>query len=220
MVTKKRIKQRAAKLHTTNHHQKNLHFFTKWSNQYDSGILTSWLERMQKHALQEILKNKTDAPSVAILDIGCGTGQLLSKLALKYKTAKLIGIDLTPAMLKIAKQKLKPYKNIQLQEASVEKLPFKDKSFDYVLTTEAFHHFPDPNKALQEMKRVLKDNSKIILIDVNFGPGISYIFHLLEPGNKKIYSKKDFQKLFKEHHLQLLEQRRVGAFAIYNLVGN
>ena len=155
-----------------------------------------------------------------MLDIGCGTGQLISHLAKQLPNAKLYGIDLTEAMINRAKQKLKQYKNITLQQASVENIPHKDKLFDYILTTEAFHHFPDPEKALLEMKRVLKDDGKIILIDINFGPGISYLFHKIEPGNKKIYSKKQFRQLFKATGLHLIEQKRIGVVAIYNLLEN
>ncbi|MBI5393349.1 methyltransferase domain-containing protein [Candidatus Woesearchaeota archaeon] len=199
--------------------QRNKQFFTAISKSYDTRLFSYWLYSMQKHAIKQILRNKkATSSSLKILDIGCGTGQLLSHLVKELPHAELYGIDLTEAMVSLAKQKLKQHKNIMVQQTSVEKMPFKDKLFDYVLTTEAFHHFPEPEKALLEMKRVLKDDGKIILIDINFGPGISYIFHKLEPGNKNIYSKKQFQELFKATGLQLIEQKRIGVVAIYNLL--
>ena len=200
---------------------RNQQFFTKLSASYDTRLFSYWLYSMQKHAIKQILRDKKAADSsLKMLDIGCGTGQLISHLAKQLPNAKLYGIDLTEAMINRAKQKLKQYKNITLQQASVENIPHKDKLFDYILTTEAFHHFPDPEKALLEMKRVLKDDGKIILIDINFGPGISYLFHKIEPGNKKIYSKKQFRQLFKATGLHLIEQKRIGVVAIYNLLEN
>jgi len=200
---------------------RNKQFFTKLSTSYDNKLFSYWLYSMQKHAIKQILRDKkSTSSSLKILDIGCGTGQLMSHLAKQLSNAKLYGIDLTEAMINNAKQKLKQYKNVILNQASVENIPHKDKLFDYVLTTEAFHHFPEPEKALLEMKRVLKNNGKIILIDINFGPGISYLFHKIEPGNKKIYSKKQFRQLFKATGLHLIEQKRIGVVAIYNLLEN
>ncbi len=189
---------------------KNKEFFTKWSKKYDYGILKSFIRKLQDRALEEI----SNTNNRLVLDIGCGTGELLLKLSKKYPKTKLFGVDLTKAMLFIAKKKLKA----NFIETNANSLPFKNNHFDYILSTEAFHHFSEPEKTLIEMKRVLKQNGKIIIIDIYFGPVLSYIIHLIEPGNKWIYSKKDFQKIFNKTSLNLIKQERISFFAILNIL--
>ena len=191
--------------------RENNKFFTKWSSSYDKGIIKYWLVLMQKESLKEIKYQN----NLSILDLGCGTGQLLLELKNKFTKAKLFGLDNNESMLKVAKSKLK---NVKLIKSSSDKIPLKNNSIDYVISTEAFHHFPEPEKTLLEMKRILKNNGKIIIIDINFGRIISHIFHKLEPGNYWIYSKKDFKRLFKKTNLKLTYQKRLGLFTIKNIL--
>ncbi len=99
-----------------------------------------------------------------ILEIGVGTGKNLSYY---NKEAKVIGIDLSPGMLSKAEERLKQLnrKNIKLMEMDAQNLKFKDNSFDYVICTFVLCSIPDPIKALEEMKRVVKPNGKILMIE-------------------------------------------------------
>ena len=92
-------------------------------------------------------------------------------------------------MLAVARTKLP--KEATLLKADVHRLPFKDDFFDYVTSTEAFHHYHDQQKALQEMFRVTKTGGKIIIVDINFFlRHIHWLFQKIEPGCVKVNSKK------------------------------
>lgn len=79
---------------------------------------------------------------------------------------ELTGIDLTPEMLEIAKQRsLDVGREIELRQADAHALPFEDESFDTVLSTYSLCNIPDPQRAVNEMKRVLKPGGKLILVD-------------------------------------------------------
>ena len=67
-------------------------------------------------------------------------------------------------MLKQARELLSNnhVKNVNLKQGDVGSLPYEDESFDYVLTMNGFHVFPDKDKAFSEMTRVLKQNGKLI----------------------------------------------------------
>lgn len=85
-----------------------------------------------------------------VLDVGCGTG--LSKAL----GCKLVGIDPSEELIKQA--------NILAIKGVAEKLPFKDKTFDAVVSVTAIHNFKDPERALKEMKRVLKKEKLAVTV--------------------------------------------------------
>ena len=116
-------------------------------------------------------------------------------------------------MLLAAKRKLPSY--AKLYEADVNKLPFKENKFDYVLSTEAFHHYYDQKKALQEMKRVTKRKGRVIVADINFYfRPIHWLFEKLEPGCVKVNSAKQMRELFNRVGLKIEMQKRTFLFAV------
>lgn len=189
-----------------NKDKENLNFFNKWAKTYDLGIFQFWMRGFQKPALKII--DTTNKPK--ILDISCGTGELLLKLKDK---AELTGGDISEEMLKVARKKLP--QQVLLKKADVHDLPFETGTFDYVITTEAFHHYADQKKALSEMKRVTKKGGKVLVIDINFflAP-LHRLFEKLEPGCIKINSRKEMRELFEQSGLGNIKQQRSFIFAV------
>jgi SAM-dependent methyltransferase len=98
-----------------------------------------------------------------ILDLGCGTGVLIQRLLQVSPEIEVFGIDTSAEMLEIAKQKLP--ESVELKVGSADNLPFPSNYFDIVISTSAFHFFRDPSQALQEAKRVLKPNGRLVITD-------------------------------------------------------
>lgn len=107
-------------------------------------------------------------PEMAVLDIGCGTGAHL-ELYRRYH-CKLYGIDSSPSMLDLARRRLGDQADLRLGDAS--KMPYGDRSFDMVIAMLALHEMYHPTRmaVIGEMKRVLKDDGRILLIDFHPGP--------------------------------------------------
>jgi len=124
---------------------------------------------------------------------------------------RLYGIDISPKMLAIAKKKLGNKAKLNLTPA--EKLNYKNK-FDYIFSTEVFHHFYDQRIAMKKFYNALKNNGRLIIVDLNFGITLNWIFHEIEPGNSKMNSKKEFYVLFKKYRLRNIQQKRLGLFII------
>lgn len=105
---------------------------------------------------------------MAILDIGCGTGVHLD-LYRRYH-CKLYGIDASPSMLDMAKRRLGNEADLRLGDAS--EMPYGDSSFDLVTAMLVLHEMNHPTRiaVMNEMKRVLKDDGRILLIDFHPGP--------------------------------------------------
>lgn len=126
----------------------------------DDGPLASSLG-MEKQR-KEILDNAAGKT----LEVGIGTG-----INLKYynfsNLESLTGVDLSRKMLEQAQKKriANLGKNINFEVANVEDLPFPDSYFDTVVDTFSMCVYPDPRKAISEMKRVLKDDGKLLLLE-------------------------------------------------------
>ena len=97
-----------------------------------------------------------------ILEVGCGNCRNL--LLFAKEGFDCYGIDFSNEMLKYAKQYCKNHNfKVKLKRASAEKLPFKDKSFNYVLSAAVLHHLNTKEKrtkSLKEIKRILKDKGE------------------------------------------------------------
>lgn len=98
-----------------------------------------------------------------VLEVAIGTGL---NLPLYPDDVKLTGIDLSPGMLEIARQRAgEPGHDVDLQTGDAHHLPFRDGSFDTVLCTFSLCNIPDVEQAVSEMKRVLKPGGKLLLVD-------------------------------------------------------
>lgn len=99
------------------------------------------------------------------LDLACGTGEIVARLAQRYPAGQFVGIDFSADMIQRAKQKTAAYNNVDLMISNVTPLPFAQHSFDLVLCSEAFHHFEQPTQVLTEMHRVLRPGGLLLLVD-------------------------------------------------------
>ncbi len=188
---------------------KNTQYFNVWSKSYDLSLFQFWMRRFQRPIFSQLDSNKKSK----LLDVSCGTGEFLKALTVKKPLLTLYGIDMAEGMLKRAREKLPEL--VQLSIADVHHLPFKENTFDYVTSTEAFHHYEHQAKALSEMKRVTKRGGKVMVVDVNFlFGGIHWLFKKLEPGCVKINNKKEMKQLFEKAGLKNIFQRRNFMFAV------
>jgi ubiquinone/menaquinone biosynthesis C-methylase UbiE len=143
-----------------------------------------------------ILEQLTGLDPNFILDIGCGTGELLFQLQTRFN-ADLAGLDLSGNMLEIARKKLG--NNVELRQGDAEHLPWEASRFDLVSCTLSFHHYPQPRLALAEMRRVLKPGGTLLLADITF-PLVArqltnLILPLLSTGDRHFYSRSELFNL-------------------------
>lgn len=131
-----------------------------------------------------------------ILDIGCGTGDMLQIIASKRPDCALTGLDFSPNMLTVAKRRLIGAENVDLIKGNALDIPFKDNTYNGACISFALRNTADYKKALSEAFRVLKDGGCFVCID-SFVPEsrlirpfydiyFSMIMPLLGGGIKKI----------------------------------
>ena len=155
--------------------------YDRFSKFYDS------LEgRMEKKYFRKWRRKLISKVKGKVLEIGVGTGK---NLQYYDKNAKITGVDLSKEMLKKAKETAKKLgRDFKLIQMDAQKLEFERNTFDYVICTLVLCSVPDPVKALKEMKRVCKNNGKIILIEhvESNKLGIKTIQKLYNPLSKTI----------------------------------
>lgn len=98
-----------------------------------------------------------------LLDCGCGTGPMISLLYEKDSTKNYTGLDITPKMIEVGKSK--NLKGVKWIVGDCEALPFEDNSFDVIICSNSFHHYPNPQRFFDSAKRVLRSGGRLILQD-------------------------------------------------------
>jgi ubiquinone/menaquinone biosynthesis C-methylase UbiE len=136
----------------------------------------------------------------SVLDVGCGTGEILSMIANRsQEKLTLAGIDLSSEMIRVAEKKVAGRADLRIGDA--EELPWSDSSFDVVLCLDSFHHYPRPRKALSEMKRVIRVHGRLILGDFWKPRPVRQLMNLFirfsKEGDVRVYSKSEIYDLLK-----------------------
>ena len=137
--------------------------YKKIAKLYDTllGPLTSGLRALG-------MKMFPPREGMAVLDIGCGTGAYLEH----YQRAgcNVSGIDQSPSMLQVARNRLGESADLYMGDAS--NMPYPDKKFDLIIFSTVLHEMPREVRAavINESKRTLKEDGRILLIDHNPGP--------------------------------------------------
>ena len=181
--------------------KKNRIFFDRIAKYYDFSIFKKWQKNVKNTAFEMIyIKDHSK-----VLDAGGGTGSLLDTLNQMNKNLQLYGIDISPVMLKIAKKKSI---RAHFKLSSVEEINEKE-FYDYVFSTDAFHHYENQDLAMQNFYRALKKEGYLIIIDFDFRI-FNNIFHKIEPGNSKMNSSLQLKNLFKKYGFKEVKQKRVG----------
>ncbi|MDI6811151.1 MAG: methyltransferase domain-containing protein [archaeon] len=157
----------------------------------------------------------------ASLDIACGTGNMSFELVKRFK--RVYGIDISRGMLNNAKLKMETAKAKNRQIGFIygdgEYLPFKDKSIDAVTCILAIAHFSETERAISEMKRVLKDKGVLIfnLLELRDGVFKKIFERRLQSLRRQFSAKLDSKKVLRIlSNAEIYERRKIlGPFFRY-----
>lgn len=102
-----------------------------------------------------------------VLDIGCGGGACIARLSTMVKDGTFVGIDYAKTSVEATRQFNQPLIDagkLEVIEASVSDMPFKDDTFDKIVTVESYYFWPDFETDMQEVYRVLNPSGHFLLI--------------------------------------------------------
>lgn len=146
--------------------QQAQHEFTRWSESYDRCILQRLLFGPSHRAIIARLRRRFADGPIRVLDVGCGTGVFAERIRSAMPQAQVVGIDLVAGMLDGGKARWAMHSDSVFPvQADSERLPFAPGTFDAVTCANSFHHYPDQQRAVREMVRVLKPGGHLILVD-------------------------------------------------------
>lgn len=192
----------------------------KMPDRYDSCF---WISFCQANRCDEAVCAELgpEIASLRILDVGCATGRLLSRLA-QAGAKNLAAVYLAPRILDVARRKLADQQvEADLRAADAEDtLPWPSDSFDVTTLTGVLHHFYRPRDALREVHRVLRPGGKLLVLDRDFFPPVRQIANLYprvapHDGDFRFYSRRKAIKLVESVGLRHLRSRRVGLWAYF-----
>jgi ubiquinone/menaquinone biosynthesis C-methylase UbiE len=121
----------------------------------------SWWNAGMRDTAERLLARAALPASGAMLDAGCGSGQTMSWFQEKHPAWSVIGIDVAPEGLAVARSA-----GLSVEQASVLEIPFDDRSFDLVVTLDVLQHLPldgGDAAALSELARVLRPGGTLLV---------------------------------------------------------
>ncbi len=163
-----------------------------------------------------ILKLLNAQDNDSILDLGCGTGQILKRIT----KGKVTAIDLSETAVTAAKELSKTNKNIvNVVKGNAEKTPFADNNFDKVVCADVIEHVQNPRNLLQEAYRITKPGGTVVFAVPNEDTGdiaVSVMGLFKKIGLGKMFAATDTERHWHLHHtnLNFFKKKNIGLFKI------
>ena len=196
-------------------------WFERRAASYESGFTSRWRDPVQRQSLAAL----GITPEDRMLDVGCGTGAASRSAA--AVAGCVVGIDLSPEMIGKATRLADGIANVRFEVADAEHIPFADGEFTAALCSNSFHHYPDPQRAVREMARVLAPGGRLVIgdacADLMSARLADRILRVVEPGHVRLYRSAELGSFVQGAGLSHVRLRRLldGGFAIVRgVVGN
>jgi ubiquinone/menaquinone biosynthesis C-methylase UbiE len=124
----------------------------------EKGKMGDWRQNLWQR-----VEDKIDKDNMRLLEAGVGSGK---NIEYYLDDLEIYAIDFSPKMIQEAEKKAKKYnREVKLLEMDIQDLNFEDNNFDLIVTSCVFCSVPDPVKGLKELKRVLKKDGRIIMLE-------------------------------------------------------
>ncbi len=172
--------------------KKIIDFFNSASSYWDEEMIRD------EAVITKILDNAGIFKNVSVLDVACGTGVLIPDY-LNRGVNEVIGIDISPKMVQIAKKKFSRFNNVDIICGDVENFCF-DRNFDRIIVYNAFPHFPEPKRLIKTLSNLLSDNG---ILTVAHGMSKSHIDnihkHSAHEVSIELLSSDELADIFSKH---------------------
>ncbi|MBD2386485.1 class I SAM-dependent methyltransferase [Cylindrospermum sp. FACHB-282] len=165
--------------------------FDRWAPSYDWTFPSFIYQAIHKRLLSQVEL----PPQANVLDLGCGTGRLLDRLATQFPELRGTGLDLSPQMLRVARQSNRHHPRLIYLEGNAESLPFAEGQFDAVFNSISFLHYPEPQQVLNEVARVLSPGGRFYLVDITTKSETASQLIANSPARIRFYSPESREKL-------------------------
>lgn len=122
------------------------------------------MERGHRPVGEQAIERMQIPTEATVLDVGCGSGWAARLIAQLAREGRVVGIDVSDEMVRLAREESVNHPNVEFQVASAEQLPFKDAEFSYAFSMESLYYYTDIGQALREIRRVLKPGGVFVAV--------------------------------------------------------
>src|SRR5579872_4229302 len=175
-------------------------------------------EEMERHHLditEKTIRLMNLQPGERVLDLGCGAGwatRLLARLVADGPEGfgQVVGIDISDEMIRRARAASKEFDNILYVWGSAEKIPWEENFFDKMLSVESFYYYPDQDRALAELFRVMAPRGRMFIL-INLYKDNPYSLQWVDKLKVpvQVRSEAEYVELLKKHAFENVEAVRI-----------
>ncbi len=150
-----------------------------------------------------------------LIDIGCGPGAFLQRVQDSFPDIQLNGLDLSEEMIRETRARLSDTAVAAVGDA--EQMPLAGSQFQAVTCNMSIHHYPHPQKAVNEMHRILEPGGSLLLNDMDCITPVRWIanlvFPLLPGGDVKMYSRRETESMLRSAGFREITYRKISPFS-------
>ncbi len=175
-------------------------------------------EQMEQHHLyitEQAVRLMDLCPGERVLDLGCGAGwgtRLLARLVGDGPRGhgQVVGLDISDEMIRRARTASREFENIMFVWGSAEKIPWEENYFDKILSVESFYYYPDQDRALNELFRVMAPRGRLFIL-INLYKDNPYSLGWVDNLKVKVQvrSSAEYVELLKAHAFENVEARQI-----------
>jgi arsenite methyltransferase len=171
-------------------------------------------EKMRNHHLditEKTLRHMDLRPGERVLDLGCGSGwatRMLARLVADGPEGfgQVIGVDISDEMIRQARADSKDFENVMYVWGSATQIPWEENFFDKVLSVESFYYYPDQDRALAELFRVMAPKGRMFIL-INLYRDNPYSLQWVDKLKVPVHvrSAQEYADLLRKHSFEKVE---------------
>src|ERR1700740_535276 len=191
--------------------EKLQHEFNRWAAEGEG-------EKMERHHLdntEKTIRLMNLRPGERVLDLGCGSGwatRLLARLVGEGPegVGQVVGLDGSDEMVRLAREASKDFENILYVWGSAQQIPWEENFFDKVLSVESFYYYPDQDRSLMELFRVMAPRGRLFIL-INLYKDNPYSLQWVDKLKVPVHvrSAAEYIELFKKHAFENVEYLQI-----------
>ncbi len=174
--------------------------------------------KMEQHHLditEKTLRLMDLRPGERVLDLGCGSGwatRLLARLVADGPEGfgQVVGLDVSDEMIRQARAASKDFENVLYAVGSAQQIPWEENFFDKVLSVESFYYYPDQDRALAELFRVMAPHGRLFIL-INLYKDNPYSLQWVDKLKVPVHvrSKTEYLELVEKHAFEKVEASQI-----------